>query len=95
VLGRPEERLAGQRASFVAVSALCEGKEIWFYLTKPLTGNTPNGTVRDVGDTGDVRDVDMRIPSEDQTIGTRAIALLAGEQHASIDVHGAAGSVHS
>jgi len=31
----------------------------------------------------------MRIPPEDQTIGTRAIALLAGEQHASIDVHGA------
>ncbi len=26
---------------------------------------------------------------EDQTISTRAIALLAGEQHASIDVHGA------
>jgi len=31
----------------------------------------------------------MRIPHEDQTISTRAIALLAGEQHASIDVHGA------
>ena len=31
----------------------------------------------------------MRITSEDQTIGTRAIALLAGEQRASIDVHGA------
>jgi len=26
---------------------------------------------------------------EDQTISTRAIALLAGAQHASIDVHGA------
>ena len=26
---------------------------------------------------------------EDQTISTRAIALLAGQQHASIDVHGA------
>ncbi len=31
----------------------------------------------------------MRIPHEDQTISTRAIALLAGEQHASNDVHGA------
>ncbi len=29
------------------------------------------------------------VPYEDQTISTRAIALLAGEQHASIDVHGA------
>jgi len=29
------------------------------------------------------------VPEEPQTISTRAIALLAGEQHASIDVHGA------
>jgi len=29
------------------------------------------------------------VPYEDQTISTRAIALLAGAQHASIDVHGA------
>jgi len=29
------------------------------------------------------------VPYEDQTISTRAIALLAGEQHVSIDVHGA------
>jgi len=29
------------------------------------------------------------VPYEDQTISTRAIALLAGEQHARIDVHGA------
>ena len=29
----------------------------------------------------------MKIPYEDQTISTRAIALLAGAQHASIDVH--------
>ena len=31
----------------------------------------------------------MKIPHQDQTISTRAIALLAGEQHVSIDVHGA------
>ena len=29
------------------------------------------------------------VPYEDQTISTRAIALLAGEQHTRIDVHGA------
>jgi len=29
------------------------------------------------------------VPYTDQTISTRAIALLAGAQHASIDVHGA------
>jgi len=29
------------------------------------------------------------VPYEDQTISTRAISLLAGEQHARIDVHGA------
>jgi len=30
-----------------------------------------------------------KVPYTDQTISTRAIALLAGAQHASIDVHGA------
>jgi len=31
----------------------------------------------------------MKIPQQDQTISTRAIALLVGEQQGSIDVHGA------
>ncbi len=31
----------------------------------------------------------MNNPDETRTISTRAIALLAGEQHARIDVHGA------